>query len=102
MEAPLFASGFLWGVLGGSFAELLQWFGLRHSVHAGVPDWSKSKIYWLITGLMILVGGGLVVAYVGSGLSVNPLMAINIGASAPLIIGKLAQQAPKIDPGKVG
>ena len=47
------------------------------------------------------VWGGLAFAYVDSGNSLNALLAINIGASAPLILGSLVSTAPTIPPGKV-
>lgn len=101
MEASLYASGFWWGVLGGFLAELLQWFGMRRTLPADLPEWTRSPFYWAITLLMILAGGGLVVVYVESSLLANPFIAVNIGASAPLILGKLAQQTPKLNPGNV-
>ena len=44
---------------------------------------------------MILAGGGLVVVYIKSKFTLNALLAVNIGASAPLIIGALASQVPR-------
>jgi hypothetical protein len=51
------------GFAGGAAAELVQWFGLGFSLHRGLPDWSKSWLYWLVTLLMALSGGGLVYVY---------------------------------------
>lgn len=92
---------FWWGVFGGCLAEGLKWFNLRHTLHQGLPDWSKSIGYWVVTVFMILIGGGLVLIYVKSELMVSPILAVNIGASAPLIIGKLAE-LPSIEPGRIG
>jgi len=50
---------------------------------------------------MILSGGGLVVIYMKSSIAVAPILAVNIGASAPLILGTLVAQAPAIAPGNV-
>jgi hypothetical protein len=50
---------------------------------------------------MILTGGILVVAYLRSDVKVNAIMAINVGASAPLILGVLVSQSPPIPPGKI-
>ena len=96
---PLTEAAFGFG--GGAVAELVQWFGLRFTFHRGVPDWSKSVLYWLVTLLMALSGGGLVYLYAISGTTLNPLLALNIGASAPLLLGKLVQQAPPSDPGRI-
>ena len=50
--------GFLWGLIGGVFAELLGWFKLRQQI----PNLPTGTSYWIITGLMILAGGVMVVA----------------------------------------
>jgi hypothetical protein len=54
-----------------------------------------------MTILMVLSGGGLVVIYMKSSIAVAPILAVNIGASAPLILGTLVAQAPVIPPGNV-
>jgi hypothetical protein len=47
---------------------------------------------------MILAGGVLVWIYHKSGLDLKPIIAVNIGASDPLIIGSLVQtKPPEID-----
>ena len=89
--------GFLWGLAGGFFAELLGWFKLRQQLPAMVP----APVYWIITGLMIVVGGIMVVAYLRSNIPLNPLLSLNVGAATPLIIGSLVAQAPAVDPGRV-
>jgi hypothetical protein len=94
--------GFAWGLLGGLLGELLHWFGIRHQLHRGVPDWSKSWLYWTVTILMAVAGGLLVLAYVGTGATLNPLLAINLGISAPLLLKTLSAQVPPIDPGATG
>jgi hypothetical protein len=50
---------------------------------------------------MILSGGGLVAIYLKSSIHVAPILAVNIGASAPLILGTLVAQVPAIPPGNV-
>jgi hypothetical protein len=89
------------GICGGIAAELVRWHSLRFTLHKGLPDWSKSPLYWIVTIGMAIAGGGLVYLYILSGTNISPFLALNIGASAPLLIGKLAEQAPRIDPGSV-
>ena len=89
------------GFAGGAAAELVQWFGLRFTLHKGLPDWSKSWLYWAVTFLMAVSGGGLVFLYAMSGTVLSPILALNIGASAPLLLGKLVQQTPPIESGRV-
>ncbi len=88
--------GFIYGVAGGFLAELLGIFKLRSEVPAELPKWIKSPFYWIVTGAMIVAGGGIVIIYLKSNIEIQPLIAINVGASAPLIIGTLVSQAPKV------
>jgi len=93
--------GFLWGVAGGIFAELLGWFKLRHQAPDDLPIQIKTRYYWIVTAVMILAGGILVIAYLRSDVKVNAIMALNVGASAPLILGALVSQSPAISPGRI-
>ena len=88
-------------LLGGLFGEILSLFKLRHPPVKLLPIWVKSPWYWTMTILMILSGGGLVVIYMKSSIAVAPILAVNIGASALLILGTLVAQAPAIAPGNV-
>ncbi len=93
--------GFVYGVFGGFLAELLGLFKLRHQTPGSFPDWIRSRFYWTVTVLMILAGGGLVVVYLKSAFALKPLIALNIGASAPLIIGSIVSQTPRPPVGRV-
>ncbi len=92
--------GFGYGLLGGFLAEILGLFKLRQQSPKTLPEFLKSGFYWLITVAMLFAGGIIVVVYFKSGISLNPLLAVNVGASAPLIIGSLVAQTPSISPGK--
>ena len=92
--------GFLFGVLGGFMSEFLGLFKLRHKAPDNLPDCVKSFFYWFTTIGMICCGGGLVCAYIYSDVQVNAILSINLGASAPLIIGTFGSQTPKLSPGK--
>lgn len=91
---------FLWGIGGGFAAEMLGWYKLRQILHKDCPDFAKSIPYWILTIIMIILGGGLVYTYVMSGFKFKPLLAINVGATAPLILEALTRQAPSLSPGK--
>lgn len=90
-------AGFGWGVVGGVFAELLGLWKLRQQAPSSLPEWLRSWWYWLITLAMIVAGGVLVVIYVESGISLQPIIAVNVGASAPLIIGSLVAHMPRVE-----
>ena len=92
--------GFLYGLLGGALAEVLGLFKLRRQAPGSLPTWLRSWFYWLITGAMVLAGGALVAVYLKSGLMLSPILAVNVGASAPLIVGSLFSQAPQVEPGR--
>lgn len=93
--------GFLFGALGGFLAEVLGLFKLRHEAD-NLPAFLETWFYWVITGAMVLSGGVLVWVYLLSDMALSPLVAVNLGASAPLIIGSLVSQTPPIDPGRIG
>jgi hypothetical protein len=91
MQISGFLSIFLVGCFGGFIAELLKWYGVKDS--GAWPTYLKSWLYWIITTLMILVGGVLAILY---GITPrNALLVVNIGASAPLIVASLARNMPK-------
>lgn len=90
------------GLVGGFAAEALKWYRIREELHDGVPDYAKSWLYWLVTLLMIFLGGVLVFVYQRvDGVELNLLLALNIGASAPLLLGALTSQASPINPGNI-
>lgn len=93
--------GLLYGLAGGAAAEFLGLWKLRRQAISELPDWLKSPFYWLVTGTMVGIGGGLVVIYLSSNVSLTPILAVNLGASAPLIIGSLAGQAPTVGIDKI-
>ena len=67
------------------------------------PD-LRSVFYWLQFIIWPLLGMGLVFVYTSSDINLNPILALNIGASAPFIIKSLSQAIPRtakpIDPGE--
>lgn len=82
----------LFGLFGGLAAELLQWFRIFR--FTGFPDHAKSWTYWIVTTLMVASGAVLVLMYEFSQIDVSPVVAFNLGASAPLILSNLVAQVP--------
>ena len=91
----------LLGLAGGVAAEVLQWFRIRKELHRGIPDWAQHWLYWFITGVMVGFGGLLVFIYQASDVEISPIIAFNIGASAPLIIETLIGQVPQAERGAI-
>lgn len=93
MEISGASAIFLFGCAGGALLELLRWWKLRES-----PEWpiyARKVAYWLVTFAMIVAGGLVAIAY-GTG-QTTAILAMNLGASTPAIIGALAAQPPKAD-----
>ncbi|MDQ0391422.1 hypothetical protein [Labrys monachus] len=82
---------FVFACFGGLLAEIVKWYRLRESVN--FPDYAKGPAYWIITFATILAGGVLAYAY-GVQVVTSKILAINIGASAPLIIQTLFSAVP--------
>ena len=78
------------GIFGGLIAELSRWWSIRES--QSFPVYSKNYQYWLITFIMILVGGFLSVFFCGTG-EMSAVSPLGIGASAPLLITTLTKGA---------
>jgi hypothetical protein len=86
MEISGAALIFVFGCLGGAAIELLRWWKLREGLE--LPAYARKPAYWFLTIAMIIVGGLIAMAY-GTG-KTNAILAMNLGASAPAIIGALA------------
>lgn len=85
----------LYGVGGGALPELLALYRLRHQKGTEKPDWLKSYFYWVITLIMILLGGVTALIYHKVGINVNEMMAVHLGAATPLIISSLEKKKPQ-------
>ncbi|MBI2399072.1 MAG: hypothetical protein HYV17_14885 [Xanthomonadales bacterium] len=86
-------SSVLFGFFGALAAQLLNLMEIRNVPKTQRPDF-VDPFYWLPFIVAPLVGGGLVFAYVSSGDVLKPLVAINVGVSAPLILRAMANINP--------
>jgi hypothetical protein len=87
---------FLVGCLGGFANEVLHWWQLREDVN--LPAYAKSPLYWVVTLVMIGLGG--VVAWFQLGAKANAPIAMQLGLAAPLILQRLAASVPQAPGGK--
>jgi hypothetical protein len=94
MMPPLFM--FLWAA-GGSFAlEIISLYNeIRAERATGLPGYYKNPVFWIVRLAVTGIAGGLAVAEKAG----SPLIAINIGASAPAIL-QLLTNPPKMPPGR--
>ena len=94
MYVNSFLAAFSLGFLGAFLADFIGWYKLRRLKPEELPKYLSSFFYWIISFAMWIVGGILVILYGTS--NVNAILALNIGASAPLIIGRFASIIPPI------
>ena len=89
---------FLLGSVGGCINEFMHWWNLKSD--PVFPEYARRAKYWIITAIMVLIGGGLAVLYLGA--SVDALLALHIGLSAPLILQKLTTTAAAVEGARGG
>jgi len=78
---------FIWGAGGSVAVEILNAYQVYHSRNIRFPERYRRKGFWVIRVFLCLIAGGLAVAYTID----KPILALNVGASAPLIFQALAQ-----------
>jgi hypothetical protein len=87
---------FIFGFFGGMAVNLLRLLELVPVRRADRPDTFSDPLYVLQFVVLPLLGGGLAYAYTTSGTPLTPILAVNIGASAPLILKNFAAALPPI------
>lgn len=92
----------IFAALGGFVVNLLNLLEVRNVPKKQRPDF-KDVFYWIPYLVHPLLGAVLAYAYVKSGMSLKPLLAMNVGISAPLVFRSMAEASPfrskDIDPG---
>lgn len=84
----------VWFAFAGALAiKLLELAELHKIPKLERPD-LKDWLYWVPFFIMPFLGGALALAYESSDLTLSPVLAINIGVSAPLILRAMAQVNP--------
>jgi hypothetical protein len=86
------------GAFGGVLLEALRWWKLREAEL--LPSYAVSRIYWLITIVMIVLGGVLAVLHGTDARSA--FLVVNLGASAPALIGAFSVKPPPPDQAPAG
>jgi hypothetical protein len=78
---------FWYGCLGGVVAEFMAAASVRRLDKKDRPRWVTSRFYWAWAPGFVALGGVIAWLYSSThGVSINPLLAANIGATAPLIV----------------
>ena len=92
----------LFAVFGAIGMQLLTLMEIKNIPKAERHDF-KDIFYWLPFVVSPILGGGLALAYIYPADVLKPLVAINVGVSAPLILRSMASLNPlgkgSINPG---
>lgn len=104
MNWELLENSSVWfAAFGALVMQLLSLIEIKNIPKAERPDF-KDFFYWLPFLVAPFVGGGLAFAYIYPADILKPLVALNVGVSAPLILRSMANINPldkgRIDPGK--
>src|SRR5437867_13361649 len=78
---------FFWGFMGSAAVELLTLLGFYYARPIQLPSRYKRVGFWITRFLLALLAGGIAVGY---GIH-EQILAFNIGAATPLIIGFMAR-----------
>ena len=102
-DTSFFQSGVFFAAAGALAVELLKLAEIRNIPKHERPD-LKEVLYWLPYLIIPLLGAGIAYMYIMSDIVLKPILAVNVGASAPLIIRTMMTTVPKvagpIDPGR--
>ena len=85
---------FVYGLVGGVIPEAIGLYNIRHIAKTDRPVWLTSPFYWIITLVMVLIGAGFVTVHHFSSVTLTPLLAIEIGATAPLLLTAMINKKP--------
>jgi hypothetical protein len=86
----------LWGLFGGFIVDGLEFWRLVRNNRGVWPVQYRSFASLAAEIVRLIVGAGLAIAFGKSGQVTGAIGAVAIGAAAPLIVEKLAQQVPSL------
>ncbi len=92
---------FWFAVFGGIAVNVLRLAELAQTPRSERPKTFSDPLYVFQFIALPIVGGGLAYTYQASGTILSPILAVNIGVSAPLILKSLASAIPPIGPRRV-
>lgn len=80
----------IFGALAIKLLELVELYKVPKLERPDFKDW----LYWLPFCVMPFLGGGLALMYTSSNIALQPVLAVNVGVSAPLILRAMAEYNP--------
>jgi hypothetical protein len=94
VDTSIFQSGVLFAAGGALVVELLKLAETRSIPRSERPDLTE-LLYWLPFIIFPILGGFLAYMHLMSDVILKPFLAVNIGASAPLMVRTMASAIPK-------
>jgi hypothetical protein len=94
-------AAFWFAVFGGFAVNLFRLAELAQTPQTERPRTFSDPLYVLQFAVLPFLGGGLAYAYQTGGTILSPILAVNVGASAPLIFKNLASALPPLGNRKV-
>lgn len=86
----------IYSIIGGLAINLWRYIELCRSDNEQEKEFARHKVYWIQFIFSPILGGILTSAYINSGVQLNAILAIQIGASSPLILKSLASSVPQM------
>ena len=91
MEIAFDGAAFSVGCAGALCHEALRWIGLRTDDR--LPDYLRKLHYWVLTGVLVLIGGALATVLAPTTL----VQALWFGVAAPSILSRLGTLVPTVE-----
>ena len=85
-----------WGMFGGCLANLLRIVKLANVTRNDRPPTFNDPLYYIQFAILASRGGVFAFLYEKSGTHLTPVVAVNIGAAAPLIAQQAVTSVPSI------
>lgn len=89
-------AGFWFAVFGGFAVNVIRLADLAQTPQNERPRTFSDPLYLVQFAVLPFIGGVLAYAYQTGGTVLSPILAINVGASAPLILKNLASALPPL------
>ncbi len=90
----------LWGCFGGLLGNLIRLVQVANTPKQQRPPIVSDPWYHLQVVILAIMGGVFVLMYHVSGVQLNAILSVNVGASAPIIAQNFLASVPKLSPGK--
>jgi hypothetical protein len=88
------AVAFGFGLFGGAIVQYRDVMAIAKLPADRRGAWVTSLFYWGTLAVYAVIGGVFALAFSLSGFEVRPLLAINVGAAWPLLLGRGAKAIP--------